>query len=300
MNPHQLELFYYVAKAKGVSRAARQMPYGIQQPSVSSQVNALERSLGVSLFERRPFKLTPAGEELFRFVEPFFGRFDQVREKLQGAAQLRFGTSPLILRDYFGPVLEALRSQFPRLSMILRGSNQPELIEALERDELDLVISIIPENLSPALGCIELTQLRLVLLVPRMSRVRSAKDLWRGAQVSEPLICLPPNESICQCFQRALAQRGLTWVPSIEMDSLDMIERYAAAGYGIGLSLEMPERKLPSKVRLLELEGFPSVALGLLYRTHFSGNQELRQAFIERVKQEARAFFARTQHPVAT
>jgi len=77
MNPHQLELFYHVAKFKGVSRAARQMPYGIQQPSVSAQVNALERDLGVTLYERRPFKLTPAGEELFKFVEPFFGRIAQ-------------------------------------------------------------------------------------------------------------------------------------------------------------------------------------------------------------------------------
>ena len=51
MNPHQLELFYHVAKFKGVSRAARQMPYGIQQPSVSAQVNALERDLGVTLYE---------------------------------------------------------------------------------------------------------------------------------------------------------------------------------------------------------------------------------------------------------
>ncbi len=66
MNPHHLELFYYVAKSKGVSQAAKQMPYGIQQPSVSAQVNALERDLGVTLYERRPFKLTPAGEELFR------------------------------------------------------------------------------------------------------------------------------------------------------------------------------------------------------------------------------------------
>jgi hypothetical protein len=36
MNPHQLELFYHVAKFKGVSRAARQMPYGIQSSNPPS------------------------------------------------------------------------------------------------------------------------------------------------------------------------------------------------------------------------------------------------------------------------
>jgi len=84
MNPHQLELFYHVAKSKGVSRAVRQMPYGIQQPSISAQVNALERDLGVTLYERRPFKLTPSGEELFKFVEPFFGRILSFGKNFRG------------------------------------------------------------------------------------------------------------------------------------------------------------------------------------------------------------------------
>src|SRR5215510_13420309 len=113
MNPHQLELFYYVAKAKGVSRAVRQMPYGIQQPSVSAQVNALERDLGVTLYERRPFRLTPAGQELLKFVEPFFGRIRDVRAQLQGAAQMRIGASPIVFRDYLPPVLEGIQRQFP-------------------------------------------------------------------------------------------------------------------------------------------------------------------------------------------
>src|ERR1041385_9177453 len=149
MNPHQLELFCYVAKCKGVSRAARQMPYGIQQPSVSAQVNALERDLGVILYERRPFKLTSAGEELFKFVEPFFGKFAEVRERLQGAAHIRIGASPIVLRDYLSPVIASVQKQFPRMSMILRAMNQPELIAAMERDELDILISLIPDTRSP-------------------------------------------------------------------------------------------------------------------------------------------------------
>src|SRR5215468_2680342 len=115
MNPHQLELFYHVAKFKGVSRAARQMTYGIQQPSVSAQVNALERDLGVTLYERRPFKLTPAGEELFRFVEPFFGRMAEARERVQGGAQFRIGASPILFRDHLPSVIDGARKRFPRV-----------------------------------------------------------------------------------------------------------------------------------------------------------------------------------------
>ncbi|HTB64520.1 MAG TPA: LysR family transcriptional regulator [Opitutales bacterium] len=72
MNIHHLELFYYVAEYGGISRAVRHMPYGIQQPAVSSQILQLEQDLGLKLFDRQPFQLTPEGEDLFAFVKPFF------------------------------------------------------------------------------------------------------------------------------------------------------------------------------------------------------------------------------------
>ncbi|MEQ1842141.1 MAG: LysR family transcriptional regulator, partial [Verrucomicrobiales bacterium] len=71
MNVHHLELFYYVARFGGITEAVRKMPYGIQQPAVSGQILQLENHLGVKLFQRRPFALTPAGEELYDFIHPF-------------------------------------------------------------------------------------------------------------------------------------------------------------------------------------------------------------------------------------
>jgi len=208
MNPHQLELFYHVAKFKGVSRAARQMPYGIQQPSVSAQVNALERDLGVTLYERRPFKLTPAGEELFKFVEPFFGRIAEVREKLQGAARIRIGASPIVFRDYLPPVIEAVRRQFPGLNMILRALNQPELIDSLEHDELDVVISLIPDNLSHGVRAVEIITLPLILLAPKASRIRSAKDLWAMRESGSPSSPLGPTNSFASGSSSNLRESG--------------------------------------------------------------------------------------------
>lgn len=290
MNPHQLELFYHVAKFRGVSRAARQMPYGIQQPSVSAQVNALERDLGVTLYERRPFKLTPAGEELFRFVEPFFGKIVEVRQKLQGAARIRIGASPIIFRDYLPPVIEAVRKQFPGLNMILRALNQPELIDGLERDELDVVISLIPDNLSQSLRAAEIITLPLILLAPRASKLKSVQDLWGNGRVRESLISLGPNELICQHFQLQLGKIGVAWLPKMEMDSLELIEKYVEAGYGFGLSVRLPDKKLSPKVRAVDLPGFPPVKLGLLHRGESARETQIRRAFLEEVKKQAARF----------
>ncbi len=290
MNPHQLELFYHVAKFKGVSRAARQMPYGIQQPSVSAQVNALERDLGVTLYERRPFKLTPAGEELFQFVEPFFGRIAEVREKLQGAARIRIGASPIVFRDYLSPVIESIRRQFPGLNMILRALNQPELIDSLEQDELDVVISLIPDNLSPSVRALEIIALPLVLLTLKASKIKSATALWGSGRIQEPLISLGPNELLCQRFQQMLTKIGVSWLPKIEMDSLDLIEKYVEAGYGLGLSVRLPEKKLSSKIRAIELPDLPPVKLGVLYRGESGPEYKVRRTFLEEVRKQAARF----------
>jgi DNA-binding transcriptional LysR family regulator len=288
MSPHQLELFYHVAKSKGVTRAVRQMPYGIQQPSISAQVNALERDLGVTLYERRPFKLTAAGEELFKFVEPFFGRMGEVREKLQGAAQLRIGASPIVLRDYLSPVIASIRKQFSRVNIILRALNQPELIAGIEQDEFDVVISLLPENLSAIVQSEMLMELPLILLAPRKSRIASADELLRKGKVEEPLIALGPNELVCQCFQQTLAKLGVSWLPSIEMDSLELIENFVEAGYGLGLSVQCPEGKtFSSKLKMIELPGFPRLRFGLLHRRISNSNEGVKGAFLQEVRKQA-------------
>jgi len=290
MNPHQLELFYHVAKCKGVSRAARQMPYGIQQPSVSAQVNALERDLGVTLYERRPFKLTPAGEELFKFVEPFFGKIAEVRQKLQRAARIRIGASPIVLRDYLPPVIETVRRQFPGLSMILRALNQPELISSLERDELDVVISLIPDNLPPTVRAVEIITLPLILLAPKASRIKSAGDLWGNGRIQEPRIALGQNELICQRFQQVLTRRGVSWLPEMEMDSLELIEKYVEAGYGLGLSVRLPDKKLPPGIRVIELPDFSPVRLGALHSGKANPENKIIHVFLEEVRKHIARF----------
>src|SRR3954462_15102852 len=83
MNVHHLELFYYVARHGGISAAVRHIPYGIQQPAVSGQMRALEEDVKAKLFERTPFRLTPAGERLYAHVQPFMENLASLTAQLQ-------------------------------------------------------------------------------------------------------------------------------------------------------------------------------------------------------------------------
>jgi len=267
MNIHHLELFYYVARHGGISRAVRNMPYGIQQPAVSSQILLLEQDLGTKLFERSPFKLTAAGEQLFEFVRPFFENIDAMAARLrkQSAPLLRIGASELVLRDYLPAVVARLRRHEPKLRLGLRSGFQPEMEKWLFDREIDLAITPLDAKPPARLRCLRLLRMPLVLLVPKKSKIKSAADLWARGEIEEPLICLPQTEAMSRLFRQGLRERQVDWPQSIEASSMDLVTRYVANGYGIGLSVDAAEVVRHPQVRVLPLDGFEPVEIAALW-----------------------------------
>jgi DNA-binding transcriptional LysR family regulator len=268
MNIHHLELFYYVAKHGGIMEAVRNIPYGIQQPAVSGQVAQLEEYLGATLFQRRPFELTPHGEKLYQHIAPFFSSLEKITTEIQGGQErhIRIGSSAVVLREHLPELFQSVRRKFPGLKIYLRQGLVAQLEEALQRDEIDLVITLIERKPAAGIHALALMELPLVLLVEKNSPIKSAEEFWRRDRITEPLICLPKEEPICKTFQKKLGELGVDWFPGVETSSADLVESYAAGGMGVGLSVAIPKKGLHPNLRALPLPGFPPVALGALWR----------------------------------
>jgi len=260
MNVHHLELFYYVAKHGGIMPAVRNIPYGIQQPAVSAQVAQLEEFLGVTLFQRRPFALTPPGEKLYTFVQPFFSNLDKIAADLQGGQtrHFRVGASTIVLRDHMPKLLTGVRKKFPGLKIQLREGFPAQLEAMLANDEVDLVLTMIEGKPPAGFQSLVLLELPMVLLVEKSSRFKTMEELWALDKIPEPLICLPAHERMTRNFQARLAELEVEWFPSIEASSADLVESYVSSGLGIGLSLVIPLLALR-----LEAAGFPGHTNGL-------------------------------------
>jgi DNA-binding transcriptional LysR family regulator len=286
VNIHHLELFYYVAKHGGIMPAVRNIPYGIQQPAVSSQIAQLEEFLGVKLFDRRPFALTAEGEKLYQFVQPFFSNLDNVATELQGgrARRIRIGAATIVLREHLPEVFQNVRKRFFGLKLALREGTAAELEEMLQRDEIDLAVTVMERKAAPGIHALALLELPPVLLVPKNSAVKSADELWQRDKIEEPLICFPPGQPLNKIFQTRLNQLGVDWFPSIEAGSVDLIETYAARGLGIGVLVAIPQRTFSPKVRVLPLDGFPPVVIGALWRGR---KTPLLEAFLDELQRRA-------------
>ena len=287
MNIHHLELFYYVARHGGITEAVRNIPYGIQQPAVSGQVAQLEEYLGVTLFQRRPFALTPAGEKVYHFIQPFFANLDALASELQGgkARQIRIGASTIVLREHLPEVFQNIRTRFPNLKISLREGYPAEFENLLLKEELDLAVTAIEKKPPPGLHSVSLVELPLVLLVEKASRVTAADQLWARDKIEDPLICLPAVEAICKNFQQGLARLGVDWFPGMEVSSIDLIETYVAGGFGIGVSVQVPKAPPSPHVRVVPLPNFAPVILGVLWRGKTSA---LLQAFLDEFQLRAK------------
>ena len=284
MNVHHLELFYYVAKHGGISAAVRKIPYGIQQPAVSAQIGKLERDSGVKLFERSPFRLTPAGVRLFAHVQPFFEGLGPLATELRAAdePELRIGGAELVLRDHLPAVMRRVRARFPRLRFSLRTTGFQSEVEAWLRDgQIDVAFTPVGAKTPAGLRMTRFASLPLVLQVSRGSALKSAGELWARRTIAEPLICLPVNTGITREFFRVLKRRRIAWSHVIEATSLDLVTRYVANGDGIGLNVLVDPTARIRGVRTLPLAGFAPVTMGALWRGEAS---PLVQAAIDGVR----------------
>jgi DNA-binding transcriptional LysR family regulator len=290
MNIHHLELFYYVARHGGVSAAARHMPYGIQQPAVSTQMMQLEETLGTALFVRRPFQLTGDGLALYEFISPFFTRLEEMSQQIGDGAgkRLRIAAPEIVQREYLPAQLQRMRRRVPGFQFKLTPGRQREIEALLQAREIDLGVGILSDTVGSGMRHRELVKLELVLLVPEGGGIGSAADLLEVDRIEQPLITLGVKEGVSRAFQSELRQRGIDWAPSLEMSGLDLVARYVAEGFGIGVSLRLPHVQLPAGVKEVSLPDFAPVSFVAMWTGKLS---PLGEIFVEEAEGLAAALF---------
>lgn len=268
MNIHHLELFYYVVRGGGITSALRLIPYGIQQPAVSAQLSRLEDSLGVKLFQRRPFSLTAAGRAVFEHIAPFFSDLPQVagRVRQEAVEHLRLAASASVLRQHMPGLLKTIQEQTPGLRITLRESAQESAERMLREHEIDLAVVLLENKPGSGIRHEPLIKISMVLMVELNSPYLTAASVLNALKKeSLPLIALPRKEHLPRVFQKKLAERGLNWPTRIEATSNELIETYVSHGFGIGLGLRIPGHSVSPMVRTLPLKGFPTLTFGALW-----------------------------------
>ncbi len=280
MNIHHLELFYYVARHRGVLAACRHIPYGIQQPAVSLQVIALEKDLGTTLFQRRPFELTSAGQVLFDAIAPFFSRLPEMRSLVTGqiSRHLRLAGATEFLRDHLPSMLREMGEGF---HFQLCEASQSQAQDLIEKRMADLALTVIESSLPPGFHTHEIARLPLIIWLPTSSPIRTLTQLRKAASRGLPLIGFPAQERIMHLFREGWEAEAPAWQPSIETTSLDLIAHYVREGLGAGVAVAVPRARPIAGVRALTLRAFPPLPVGVFWKGTL---QESASLFLQKLE----------------
>src|SRR3954463_13373896 len=145
MEPRRLLTFRAVAHERSFSRAARAL--ALSQPSVSNQVAALEREVGVRLLDRQPggLRLTPEGEILLDHADAIAARLDLARTQLAAAAdeyrtRLRVGAFPTALAGLIPAAVDRVRLDHPEIKVTVDEGGE-DLAGRVRAGDLHLAVA---------------------------------------------------------------------------------------------------------------------------------------------------------------
>src|SRR5919107_222469 len=124
MDPRRVLTFRAVAHQRSFSRAARAL--ALSQPSVSTQVAALEREIGARLLEREPggLRLTREGEILLEHADAIAERFALAGAQLAAAVRVerlrrRIGAFPTALAVIVPAAIAHVRLRHPETKVVV-------------------------------------------------------------------------------------------------------------------------------------------------------------------------------------
>lgn len=140
-----LRYFTAVAAHLSFTRAARDLH--IAQQSLSQQIAALERLLGVRLFDRdtRGTRLTPAGTHFQPLAADILARVDQAIDSVRGKPRtLSLAFLSSTANYMLPPVVRTIRAHFPDIELTTHDVSIDELVTGLRSGRYDAALTRPP------------------------------------------------------------------------------------------------------------------------------------------------------------
>ena len=236
----QLRAFCYAAQTGSISKAAEQL--FLSQPSVSLQIQALERELKTTLFERRgpKIRLTPEGEILNDLARPMVQGIDGLSDTFaahcgdlqSGELNIAAGESTIL---YILPTpMKQFADRYPGIQLKLHNVTGRDGMAMLKADDVDFAVGSMLEV--PA----DINYYPIFTYDPWLITARDHPLAGRKSvtlrDISPYELILPPRQlSTWRIVDLAFQQHNLNYRVALEVGGWEVIKRYVELGLGISI-----------------------------------------------------------------
>lgn len=240
MELHQLRYFLAVVDEGTFTAAADAVR--ISQSGVSTQIQKLERELGVALLDRsaRQVTLTPAGVRLVPYarsavaaVDAVTGAANDLRGLVVGSLRVGTVTGPVFSRLF--DALATLHAEHPGLDLGLEEGASDNLIAQVRAGTLDVAIAAWSNAAPEGVEVSVIVDDELVAVVGH-GHPWAARQRIRPAELARAdLIALPRGTGARAALDGLTARLGTTTTPRWEVATPAYVELLAARGLGVGI-----------------------------------------------------------------
>ncbi|MDQ1105688.1 LysR family transcriptional regulator [Nocardioides zeae] len=255
---HQLRCFLATYEHGSLTAAATELGYA--QPSVSEQIRALEKSLGVQLFRRvgRGVVPTTVADELRPHAERTLAAAEEARRAVTSAKALQTGTIRFGMfgaaRLYAGAGLVAdVLARYPGVRVELIGQNSNEVQEDLRRGRLEAAMIAVPAATSEGMTVTPVAKDELVYISADPERLTSpvTPQRFAQAQLVMPETTWRAVDSTRIVLRQMLHETGRNPTTRIEVEDIETAVELVGMGLADsvipkGAALQLLPRLAPS------------------------------------------------------
>jgi len=252
VNLKVLSTFLAVAENESFRKAAEKN--NISLPAVSMQIKQLEQRLGVALLQRttRKVVLTQEGEKLMVSTRKAMTEIDAALLSIEQAAnaqqgKLVFACVPTVASTKLPSLVTDFARAYPGISVGIKETNQPELLEAIRNGEIDFGIGPMPEK-KGEFQCTPLFEDPYVALVPNNhpSAGKKSVSLSELTKISRSILMLGSSQLQRQ-LNAVIVKNQIDIERNYDFTHVSTMVAMVEAGLGVGI---LPKVAVPKHTTL--------------------------------------------------
>ena len=238
MEMQQVRYFVALAQELNFTRAADRC--NVSQPALTRAIQQLEHELGGPLFhrERGNTHLSELGRMMLPYLETIHAQTQAAREQAKSVKKLEGTTLTIGTMCTIGPQLIAgllirFRAAHPEVEVQVIDAGAPEMIDKLEKGELEIAVVGVPEELPDTLHQLPIFEERFVILLPPNHRLCAKNPIHAADLHDEPYV----SRSNCEVFEPVRADlngRGIFLRKVFSSPRDDWVQGMIKAGLGLG------------------------------------------------------------------
>lgn len=271
INLELYKIFYEVAEAKSISKAAEKL--FVSQSAVSQAVMQLEQKLGGKLFDRnaRGVTLTPEGEVLFSYIKNAISLIKNAEEKLLNMRQLsegeiKIGASDTICSLFLIPELKMFNEEYPGIHISVTNRVTKDSLELLKQGAVDIAFVNLPVDDDPLIEIVPVMPIHDCFVVGKKYAFLANNVLELANMQDYPVLMLERESNSRIQMDRFLLESNINIQPAIELGSLSLLADFAKNGLGVAVTIREDVADMLKKKELFELrftQELPTRHIGL-------------------------------------